>query len=163
MKRLGPQTYLFDLEKDIREEHNIAEQHPDIVKDILQTAMEIKRKSPPVANYFKVYPYHDKTIVPGDCSSTDRSSDLCRFIHPWLADDIDPSTVPVVPAERGALFRFIRLILFLISPFVAIAIIIWYICCSRRSMNRKLEEKGSKEKKLNPFENKYSEDMKWKR
>jgi len=157
-KRIGPQILLFDLENDILEEHNIADEHPEIVKDILETAMAIRNKAPPVSNYFEIYPHHDETIVSGNCTGSGRSSKLCRFIHPWLADDVDLSTVTVVPAERGALIRFIRLILFLASPFIAIAIIIWYICCGRHSLKRILSKRSNNgyekllsEKKFDPF------------
>jgi arylsulfatase len=41
---------LFDLDKDIQEQHDVANQHPDVVKKIAQI-MEEQHRTPEVASF----------------------------------------------------------------------------------------------------------------
>ena len=48
-KQGGLQTLLFDVERDPRETTNIAEQHPEIVKDLLADVEKYKKDQPKIS------------------------------------------------------------------------------------------------------------------
>ena len=64
-KNDGFQTLLFDIEKDPRETVNVAEEHPDIVKDILSDIDRYKKEIPANAPYWMITKNWGNTFVTG--------------------------------------------------------------------------------------------------
>ena len=83
-KNDGFQTLLFDIEKDPRETVNIAEKHPDIVKDILRDIDSYKKEMPASSPYWMITKDWWNTFVTGtiglqvDCI-LHRDSQLCSI------------------------------------------------------------------------------------
>ena len=138
--RIGPQVMLFDLDTDVREQHNIAESRPDIVSDILATMEKIKAQSPPQADYFNVVPDSGEKGLPGDCSGTQIPAEQCHFVHPWVSDDAD---LALVPRVRGAKLLFGRLkkkFVPILLVFVLFGTALMYVmcrCCGKGRQNHK--------------------------
>ena len=67
-KQGGLQTLLFDVEGDPRETTNIAEQHPEIVKDLLADVEKYKKDQPKAAPYWMITRTEDwsKTFIAGN-------------------------------------------------------------------------------------------------
>jgi hypothetical protein len=69
-KNDGFQTLLFDIEKDPQETVNIAEDHPDIVKDILRDIDSYTKEIPANAPYWMITKDWGNTFVPGTICCT---------------------------------------------------------------------------------------------
>ena len=131
-KRIGPQVLLFNLDTDVREEHNIAESHPEIVSDIMATLEKIKEKSPDQADYFNVVLDAVNKRVPGDCIRTGVPDEHCFFVHPWVSDDTDLSTVARVEGTT-LMFRMLikTLVPRLLIVFAFVVGLLFLVCRSR--------------------------------
>uniref|UniRef100_A0A7M5WS83 Sulfatase N-terminal domain-containing protein n=2 Tax=Clytia hemisphaerica TaxID=252671 RepID=A0A7M5WS83_9CNID len=141
-KRIGPQLMLFDLEKDVEERYNIAGGHPEIVADILKTLDEIKRKSPPMSEYYKMAIGNLTKTVVGDCSGTPIPEEYCRFAHPWLADDADLNEVPTESFAKMMRVRLLIDIGSILLGFLVIILFLFYcLCCRGKSKEMNLKQK----------------------
>ena len=69
-KNDGFQTLLFDIEKDPRETVNIAEKHPDIVKDNLRDIDHYKKEIHANSPYWMITKNWGNTFVTGTICST---------------------------------------------------------------------------------------------
>jgi len=85
-----PRVMLFDLEADPEEREDIAEQHPEIVQDLLGRVEVLRAGMPPSPSYWMVSSNWTQAFLPGDCSGQDvLPQHLCRFAHYWLPDSAD--------------------------------------------------------------------------
>ena len=69
-KKGGLQTLLFDLENDPRETTNIADQYPDIVKDLLAGVERYKKDQPEAAPYWMITKDWPNTFIAGNYKQT---------------------------------------------------------------------------------------------
>ena len=65
-KKEGYQTLLFDIENDPQETLNIAEKHPDIVKDIMNDIDTYKKEIPKSSPYWMITNNWANTFVTGN-------------------------------------------------------------------------------------------------
>ena len=64
-KKGGLQTLLFDIDNDPRETKNIAEEHPDIVEELLSEVERYKKHKPKASPYWMITKDWSNTFVPG--------------------------------------------------------------------------------------------------
>ena len=64
-KKEGFQTLLFDIEKDPQEKNNVADEYPDIVKDILSDVAVYEKDIPECAPYWMITKNWVDTFVTG--------------------------------------------------------------------------------------------------
>lgn len=94
MKGLQTTVRLYNLTADPLERHNIAEEHPEIVKLIREKIQRIIDTRPYQQPYWMGYHLSNewpKTFKSGDCSMNPKlTPSTCRFTHPWIPDDANP-------------------------------------------------------------------------
>lgn len=85
---------LYNLTNDPEERINIADEYPEIVKEIQRKIYNIIKNRPYQQPYWMQYHLQKEwpqTFVKGDCSMHPTlSKSTCQFTHPWLPDDINP-------------------------------------------------------------------------
>ena len=64
-KKGGLQTLLFDIKNDYLETRNIANEHPDIVQELLSEVERFKKDKPHAAPYWMVTKDWGRTFIPG--------------------------------------------------------------------------------------------------
>lgn len=139
-KRIGPQTYLFDLKNDIEERINIADKHPDIVKNIRETVAEIKSKSPRQGNYYMISPPEKYSmVIPGDCSGTGYPEDRCLFIHPWVDDNADLSKIQLVRGDTFLKARLAYYMLYFLIGIVLSILFLYFTFCHSKGPKQKVQ------------------------
>ena len=81
-ERDGFQTLLFDIENDPQETNNIADEHPEIVKDMLKDIEHYKKEIPNSAPYWMVTDnWHDTFITGIFTTFGNFFSKMNYFIH----------------------------------------------------------------------------------
>lgn len=87
-------VFLFNLTADPGEQHNVAADHPNLVRDMKLRLEQIRVKRPPQQKFWMQWHMTDewpKTFVKGDCSMNPNiSPSECHFTHPWISDNADP-------------------------------------------------------------------------
>ena len=91
---LTTETFLFDIEADPDERHNLALAEPAMVSALLRRAWEIRDRRPLQMRYWMIVDNFRSTLVPGNCSGAVSASD-CLFAHPWIPDDADLDLFPL--------------------------------------------------------------------
>jgi len=129
--RAEPRVMLFDVEKDPEEREDIADQHPHIVKDLLERVEKVRAKMPSSPRYWMVSPNWTQAFLPGDCHGQDVLAEKhCRFAHHWLPESANLSDEEALGLENGFRVRlredgilaaFILLLILLAIASLAIA------------------------------------------
>jgi hypothetical protein len=89
-----PSLHLFNLSSDPTESNNLADEYPDVVREI-QRRLDLIEESlvgPPQSVWMRVSKEEfPRTLEEGDCSmSRTLPPWQCNFIHPWLPDGTNP-------------------------------------------------------------------------
>jgi hypothetical protein len=99
----------------------VAKDHPELIPLFTKKLQRICLHRPQQQKYWLTFDLELETLLPfyaqGDCSMNEHVKESeCRFQHPYLPDNFDPNTLPLVNGKVGTLFfifLFIHLILLL--------------------------------------------------
>jgi len=141
--RNKPRVMLFDIEKDPQERLDIADQHPQVVKDLLGRIDSIRGKMPPSPRYWMVSPNWTQAFLPGDCQGQDILAEKhCRFAHFWLPESADLSDEDALGLENG--FRVRLREDGLLAAFVLLLVVLGFLSIVIALCCRSTDQKGTK-------------------
>ena len=122
-------TLLYDIEADPEERRNVAAQHPDVVEALRQEVAAIRDRRPPQQRFWMTIDRDtqwDSTLAPGECHGLLPPSQ-CRFAHPWIPDDVDLDSLPLV--HGAAAWPFLRNLALFAAPYLAAATLLCSLSC----------------------------------
>ena len=138
-RREGYKTILVDLEADPEEKYDIADSHPDVVKDLLAEIEKIKRNLPFHPRYWMANQNWTQSFIPGDCSGqTVLSQDHCKFAHHWVDDSADLTDEEALGLQN-AVERQKQEGVVIVGILWLFIVMISYLACFRCRSNQKKE------------------------
>lgn len=115
-KDAGTGVFLYDIEADPGETNNLAESNPEVVQELRDRVEHLRAARPiPQQKYWMTVDLEEAymaTFVPGNCSmNKDIEAEFCRFVHPFLADDHDVSSMELIDGQEWAQRRMLSIVL----------------------------------------------------
>jgi len=134
---------LYDVEADPSEKVNLAKDFPDVVADLHKRAMTIRDARPEQQKFWftvRVPDEYHQNLKPGDCRGL-VPKDECHFVHPWLADDVEVSTVPLVDAKLDSEAKLAKIQKSLVASLMLFFLMLGscWMRLARRSSKTKVE------------------------